>query len=899
MQPPLVSWWLNKTESIPPLTASNLEAPLRRSIGRCAEFAVLEARARAHEDKSEFDLASVCWAELARGYLFRKSRHDSAIRCARRALELKDDPLLRDELAAWLEGIGSWSQAADLLTSAGEPTTNSERVRFHRRVASLRWRSGQAEQAANSLAEIARLDAECTEPLEWIAALHTNAHEVVSRERAVLAQLEAARRYQQHGARLAVFEAELRAFEIDPGSALATESLAISLTKLGRREAAEDVWRECARVANDRGLHRQQIDKALIRDEHDRALAAGLDALDDTVVEVQAVNQASEYALNPVGAVPRTFDGILARARLFGWLAARFEIALCENKSSRNASPWIALTRLFASAMGKSELAIESLARGILSDPRPAESRRMLEASVNEADDSNLLLRALVNAARIAIVTDSRLWLANEFIEVQLRELDAPSLMSWALRAKQRESLAGSIDSDSMTNWHARMSKQHERWQALLRESKEMTDPQRTKVLEQVAAEMALDPDSTEALRDVLVQWLHLDRSAHAAAQLAELVDVYGRSDVAEEGISSWHRAFELLAQKGGERGCLAVAGFWLRMGRPDEALASVRRAMDTPDPSQRLLGWVVTLARRMVDKRLFADAMTLMAKTAESALAAVMFAQAAESYVEIGDIDIARRVVDAALAIAPNSARIVNVNVMLQDPDDPRALAETLEPALGVIPPRAHFALQLAEAHEKIGNLELSLAWAQRASTLRPAAAPLRSRVARLAILANDAGRMTDWLIRSIDVPLAVSAWLPTAATVLAALLCIDAPRAAETTRELMTALGASDSTWRATLLACADTVSDARLALDVLERAVASGDDLADVLQEIVRRRLLLGDKESAFEASLRALRSGGAFRSRSKLGAECIRSRSLRSSRYRACGRRVRAGTMPGRE
>jgi tetratricopeptide (TPR) repeat protein len=759
-----------------------------------------------------------------------------------------------------LEGIGRYTEAAELLKAGGEPSTNPDRLRFYRRIASLWWRSGQAEQAAQVLAEIARIDADCTEPLEWLAALHTNDQAVVSRERAVLAQLEAARRYQQHGARLAAFEAELRAFEIDPGSVLATEQLAASLTKLGRREAAEDVWRECAKISNDRSLYSQLIEKALSRDEYDRALAAGLDALDDSVVDVDSANRACEYALNPVGTVPKSFDGILARANLFGWLAARHEIALVENKSLLLAGPWIVLTRLFASAMGRPEWAVDALSRGVLCDPKSAESRRMLEASVAGADDDNLLLRALINAARVAGTTESQLWLANEFVRLQKKGLDAPGPITWALRVKRRESFSGSIDLNTVASWNARKAAEDEQWQNLLRESLGMPRAERIQVLARVAAAMALDPNSVDDLRDVLLKWLEVDPlSTTAAAQLAQLVDVVALRNDADEPAAAWKTAFELLAKKGGERGCLAVTAYWLRKGRPDAALSTIRLAIEKLEPSQRLLGWVVTLARRMVDKRLFADALTLMARTTDSSVGAIVLALAAETYLELGDVDVARRVVDGALVVSPNSARLVNVDVALQDPNDPRSLAETLERALSIIPPRAHFAIQLADAHEKLGNLELSLAWAIRANTLRPAATSLLSRVARLAILANDAARMTDWLIRSIDVPLAVSVWLPTAATVLSALISVDAPRAAETTRRLICATGTSDPQWRTTLIASADSVSDSRLALDVLERAVAANAETADSLREIVRRRLLLGDLESAFEASFRALRVG----------------------------------------
>ena len=149
--------------------------------------------------RAESDLAANCWSELARSYSFKKTRHDSAIQHARQALALRESPALRDELAQWLEGIGFWADAASLIHATGDPKSPADRARWHRRLASLWWRAGSLDQAAQALAEMARIDAECTEPLELLASLHANAPEVVSRERAVLAQLEAARRYQQRG----------------------------------------------------------------------------------------------------------------------------------------------------------------------------------------------------------------------------------------------------------------------------------------------------------------------------------------------------------------------------------------------------------------------------------------------------------------------------------------------------------------------------------------------------------------------------------------------------------------------------------------------------------------------------------------------------------------------------
>ncbi len=70
---------------------------------------------------------------------------------------------------------------------------------------------------------------------------------------------------------------------------------------------------------------------------------------------------------------------------------------------------------------------------------------------------------------------------------------------------------------------------------------------------------------------------------------------------------------------------------------------------------------------------------------------------------------------------------------------------------------------------------------------------------------------------------------------------------------------LDLGDPEWRAAVLLPADAVSDAQLGLAVLERGVASGHDVPESLQEIVRRRLQLGDFEAAYEGGLRAIRYG----------------------------------------
>jgi len=856
---PLVSWWGCSIGAAVHLHSGRSDAQLGQSLDSCAEFAALRARALAHEAQAEEDRAALCWTELAHNFSFKKSRHDAAIVHARRALDLKESPSLREELAQWLEGIGSWSEAAELLADMSEPKGGLERARWYRRLASLRWRAGELEQAAHALAEVARIDAECTEPLELLAGLHSNAPLVVSRERAVLAQLEAARRHQQRGARLAAFEAELRAVEIDPSSILATEQLANSLTKLGRREAADDIWRICAKLNADRSLHHLQIDKALGRDEFDRALGAGLDALSDRALSVGSAVQAAEFSIQPYGATPKTFDGLLARTRLFGWLAARLEMAVIESRSRDQSKAWTLLTRLFASAMGRPELAVQSLTRALVVEPTSPELRRMLDAFADDAK-SNISRTTMVDALRVGVSSEVRTRLAGEFIEHVTEEAAPMGLVAWAFEVLGQASVPSILQS-SMTDWQARKVAQQEEWSSMLNSVDSLVSAEeKVRVLQWVGSAMALDPGALIAERDVLLGWLRLEpESPRALDRLAQLTEVFSWRQSDDSLDQSWDHALGLLCNSPGDTGVITVTSHWLRQGRAEQALHILRQALARPEPSQRFLGWVVTLARRMADTRLYAEGLCLMAKGIEPSIAAMLFAHAAESYLELGDADGARRAVDGGLALAPTLARLVGADVRLQEGKEPRALAETLERALGVIPPRAQFASQLADAHQKLGNSELALSWAQRASTLQPAEVPLRNRVAVLAIAAGDSARMAEWLLRSIDVPAQIGIWLPQAIEVLEALIRVEAPRAAEVVRRLIASTGSADAKWRTALLAAADAVSDTRLALDILERGVASGSDVALALHEIVRRRLQLGDFESAYEAALRAIQLG----------------------------------------
>lgn len=844
-----VSWWAKPIAKVTSFAASKLEST-SPGFSSLAELSVLRVRALAFETQAESDKAANCWAELAHGCLFQKLRHQAAITYAKRALSLKDIPALRNELSEWLEGVGAWSESAQVLLATGEPSSAAERAWWHRRLASLWWRAGNIEKSAQSLAELARIDPDCTEPLELLAALNISSPDVVSPERAVLAQLEAARRYQAKGSRLAAFEAELRAFEVDPSSVLAAEQLSASLSKLGRREAAEDIWRICARLTEDKNLHQLQVEKALARDEFDRALGAGLDALSDVETSLAASCQGLEYALSPFGHPPKNFDGLLAKSRLFGWLAARAEIAISERLGPDKPRARLLLARMFASVMGEPKWAALTLTRAFVAEPLSVDVQRMLEAA--DAAELDLLSTARVDVIRLSPPAEVRQKIARELLEERSQDDSIVCLLNWA-----RDTVGG----DGGPALGLRAAEVRAEWQRQLRAARESGPQTELPVLQSLAHALALDPEGLEAERDLLIRWLALaPDSSVAAERLSELVYVQGLRSASEGVPYGWGETFDELARSGDEWATLSLAGFWLQQGNLAAAIDCIRRQLDQKDPpSQRLLGWAVTLARRGGDQRLFADALMFMAKGADSAVAATLLAIAAEAYLEIGQPQATRRAIDLGLVLSPNSARLVGVDVRAHQGAVPNVLATTLERALGVIPPRAEFAFQLAEAHHELGNIELAIAWAHRASSLKPASARYRDLCARTALAAHDPARISEWLLRCVEIPTPVASWLTTATELLEALVQLDAPRAAEVARQMVRAIGVAEIRWREALLKAADAVLDTRLAVDILERAVAADFETRTALEAIVRRRLLLGDFESAYDAALRALRSG----------------------------------------
>jgi hypothetical protein len=128
-------------------------------------------------------------------------------------------------------------------------------------------------------------------PDELRGAISAWAPEAVPPKDAADAYLEAARRRDAQGDGAAAFEDLLRAFEMAPGHVPAAQRLAAELAMRGRAGAADEVLREHARTASDRGLttHRARLRDAVVDGDPIRAIAAAFDAGMDATFDPRAL----------------------------------------------------------------------------------------------------------------------------------------------------------------------------------------------------------------------------------------------------------------------------------------------------------------------------------------------------------------------------------------------------------------------------------------------------------------------------------------------------------------------------------------------------------------------------------------------------------------------------------
>jgi len=827
---------------------------LPRQLGRRAERAALMVRI--HRAQTDGDLVEAARAEGELARRWHKSGLDlrEAVRAAVSATSVVPDRVLLELCSSWLEGMGRWDESASLLESLLGSTEGGDLAKLHHRIAELYWRAGSAARAAHHLAETARLDPVSHDALEALAALSEWASDAVLHDRAVLAWHESARRQGLHGDRLGAFDALLRAFDLDPTSALATQNLAAELTKMGRLDAADEVQRLSARAAGDRQRHYQRAVDARQKGHGARSLAALLDGGFDTQLELDSIVAGVERLLVPSSSEsPTSFDNLLAELAMGDWLAARLELALFLTPGCATAQEHMCLARLESVGLLRHDQAREALVRAIVVAWDHPEARAALAATAQAAEDCAWPVpRALTEAARVLAPGEERRRLAQQMEVFARRGEGSARMLGWALECQSIP-----IDEEARRAVDEELARRGE----LERQLVQAAGRERLQLLEQLERHLAFDPEALFehlAVTTALLELAPEDRTW--ASRLIELIDVVAQTTESTQDDPRVALALETASRRLGERGQLAQARFWLRRGKPRAALLSLSPVVDQHSSGEASV-FLFCLARREGETALAARALARAATLRPEPIRGLLEAVAAELFVEVEEHEQALPILRSVVRSPANLARLGTLEVALAGWVEPRSTTEIVERTLGVVPPTTQLAAALARAHFSLGEPDLGLTWAQRAVTLRPGQATLRCELLEAVLGLGDSARVVEQLHRLPEAPIPVSSWIAGAASALAWLVSVDAPRALEVARWLLDRVGASDVSFRAALLETARVAHDDAFALEVLERASAVAPDQNEIDHVIMERRWRQNDVEGAIHVALRAVRAGGA--------------------------------------
>ncbi|MEZ4225606.1 MAG: hypothetical protein R3B13_31930 [Polyangiaceae bacterium] len=824
-----------------------------RRTGPRAELAFFRARVRAARAQQDAESERQASGALARALTQRGTDLDEAIKLARRALLLGDDPSLREELSGWLSAAGQPSLAArtlEPLATVGAKLT---------RMGVLFGRSGNASAAADAFFEAARADPADPVAAELLGGLHAWAPSEVSSNRAAGAYLEGARRRDRAKDRALAFENLLRAFEMAPQEPIVVDKLVKTLRARQRPGAADEVLREHARACGEGGrhVHLDRLDHAVNLGDLPTALGAALDA------QLDADVSAGRFATHPERRAA-AFAKLLADAGLHEVLAAHGELVAPVLEVEERVRAYIALGRQYEQVLSSPERALRAYREALRFAPASEDARAALlehrRGSVDPWEVANALVTAVLHQP-----TDPRCTqLLRDLAHMADVELEAPRLAHWAVTTQR-----AIADDAELAAQAQRLSPRAQALEASLAEAQQALNSA-------APAEAALPRERVMAL---LVEWPERHEELEALLRAA-VADEPHRSDLRA-------RLERLLERNGQSAAQELLLGDWLRAPPPDfdvekarVTLARLRGirgelggALETLDPSlddaaAHVQAWsyALVLSARRDDAVRRARALTRLSQPLSASVRAVALAVAAEALLDAGELEGAITVSEQARRADPSLARPVGVlaAVALRRGPSPEA-AEAIERAMGVIVPRPALCEALAEAHEAMGDTVLALAWTQRWLALRPgdarAARTLLGRVTER----GDAQRLSDAVSWLLSQPQPLLDLAPALAAALLRLSELEPARASGIARRALDVLGPSSSELCDVVLSVADAAEEPGLALTVLERRCAVIDDpalRAELALEIASRRRAVGDVDGALRAIARAARHGAPF-------------------------------------
>lgn len=885
-----------------PLSAGELmldelraEAPVSRHSGPRAEAAYWRARLEERRIRGDEQGEREAAISLARLLASRGIELDLVATLARRALVLGDDTALRTELAGWLAGLGESAAAASVLRGVCDVQRPSAGARTLVRIAVLLARAGDASGAVDALVGAASLEPTDAMASELLGTVSAWASDLVSAEAAAKAYLDAAERHETLRERDAAFEDRLRALEIAPHDLGAATIMSAALAARGRLGAADEAVRAHAVALTRRGeieraleVHVRRLEAALSDGDAARAAGCAFDAELEADVDAEDVD---------------VIDEVLGQASLYELVAARKELRAERLEGTQRAAVFEVLARLYAGPLASPDRAIESWIEAAVNDPGGAYAWVALRDHAAALEDSLPLLEALIRVA------DSGERASNDPRDVlnALRELaslaedkvDDPGLACWAFERMLRADAEEEVAAAGLQRLAERARAQDEALseaQATLRSAR--SSEMRVHALRKLVTIYRGRPDDLPSYEEALTALaqevpsdhscvLALDRLARRAGTGGALVHLLeGRLAQAEhQARSSGGRAGEVqppgMTRIELVRARLMLAAVHRRAGDEDRALSVVLPLLTEAPGHRGAASAALLFATRTWRVKERADALVQLAGPVWPALRAVLLASAAELYVAVGELGLARKASELACEADPTSARAVatRAHALIAGHDvesseatarsatpaavrSDRLAAASVERAITTVFPRGTLCDGLARMLEGMGEHGLALGWTQRWLALHPGCIDATRHLIRRATSGRDAARLSDALAWVLAQPRPLGEMAPVLAAGLNALQDLDTTRAAALARRALDVFGPGIPSLREELLELAGRARDWQLKVAVLERSRAADHESSrahEALLLLADGRIDAGDPSGAARDLARAAERG----------------------------------------
>lgn len=626
---------------------------IARRAGARAEVETLRAQLRNARQRSDADVEAAVSARLARCLVARGSGWGEAIGLARRSLVLGEDPQLREELSGWFASLGRFKLAAVTLEPLLErPLAAGRRAAVAQRVAVLAARAGEPRRAAVALQWAARAEPQVALAPEMVAVLHEWAPDEIGERVAARALLEASRRHAARDATERAFDCALRAFIKDPTYLTAAQELAERFAAQGKRELADEVWRQCLLASpnphpQSEEVTWRRVTEALRLEAPRLALGAALDAQLDRQLDPEALWDAASWldGVETQGVQP-TFDGLLVATQSAGWLAARLRLQAALAPSE--ARWWQALARCYSEGLNDAPRAGEAWGEALLRDPDEPAAARALWTWVQShpRSDPSPLVWALRRAARQG-PQGWRQRALEQLIRLAERRVVRPVVGVWAAEQLQRivplpssmQAVVEALRRQCESSATAPSEPVGEMSDAALRAWRERSidDPGACEVALEVLGELSRRQPAE-------LRW-YLEQ--------ARLLKELGRLEALE---MLWRQALEHGAPKAPVLEALVDLHF--ERGAPKAALALLEE--EQAEGAPWLLSLRVALASSTGTRKQRSDALAAFAEAQNSEQRSLLWAIAASEYLALGKRALAQRCAQRACRADPESLRAI-----------------------------------------------------------------------------------------------------------------------------------------------------------------------------------------------------------------------------------------------